>query len=81
MPPCEEADCYGLARLLTSAWCRELELPELLAMMAQRGGDLDGPQLQALLTETTGWSADRLMYQARYFQADQGDAAQLTQVH
>ncbi len=68
----DETDLYGLSMLLVSAWTREVELRDLIALMSHRGGGFDGDGLDGLLWETAAMDPDDLMLQAK------GIARQLT---
>jgi hypothetical protein len=60
-----DSDLYGFALLLVTAWTQDIELPELLALMSARGGDLDGEGLRTLLRETTHAGRSRLLAEAQ----------------
>lgn len=61
----DESDLYGLSMLLVTAWSEYVELQELLQMMSQAGGDLDGADLNDLLWETTRSGPGQLQARAQ----------------
>ncbi len=66
LPWSDESDLYGLSMLLVATWSKQIELRELVALMARRGGDLNGDDLKELLLETAGFEPWELLARAKY---------------
>ncbi len=60
----DESDLYGWSYALVKNWTERYPLPDLLALMEERGGGVGGRDLELLLRETTGLELEQLLEQA-----------------